>query len=101
MSKRRTLSTLEGCPEAARELLNSGQSCFHKGHLRSVGAWVPPRSIQRVTISLVRALALCLVRQENQIEAERNLRKERQGTVIQIWEARLYRERARGKFRGE
>jgi len=100
MSTKRTLSTLPGWAEAAQELLGDSRSTLHKGHLRSVGAWVPPRSLKRVTTALVHALALGLVRQETQLAAERMLEQERERAVIPIWRARLWRDRASGKFSG-
>lgn len=94
---KRQLSNLPGWKAAAADVL-SGDSCVGKGDLRSVGAWVPPPSITRVTPALVRALALGVVRQQTQLDAVRLLQEEQEKKVVPIFEARLYRNRAAGRF---
>lgn len=71
MSSRRTLSTFPGWDEASKRLL--GERGFNKSEIRSLGAWVPPPSIDRVTFVLLRALAHGVVRHHTQIEAQSKL----------------------------
>jgi hypothetical protein len=105
-ARKRSLSTLPGWDEASNELAACDRA-FNKSVLRSLGEWVPPASINEVTVVLLRALALGVIRQQSLIDARAKLNE----PTANIADARaichgqrvvslreIYRDRARGKF---